>query len=64
MSFDLFFYLTGIDDYDIQNKIWKLFQPNQKNEYLGEDIMHILETYRVEIIGEYQGMKLKRLARK
>ena len=64
MTFDIFFQTIGLDDYDIQQKIWKLFQANQKNEYLGNDIFRLCDKYDVENLGSYNGTIIKRLKRK
>lgn len=64
ITFDDFFECIGLEDYDIQNKIWKLFQPNRKNEYLGEDLVHLQENYNLQILGTYNGYTMKRLIKK
>ena len=64
LTFDAFFYIIGLDDYDIQQKVWKLFQANHKNEYLGDDLIRLQEEYEVQTVGYYNGTNLKRLKRK
>ena len=64
ITFDVFFHIIGLYDYDIQQKVWKLFQKNQKNENLGDDLIKLQEEYEVETIGYYNGTNLKRLRRK
>ena len=60
LTFDMFFQIIGLDDYDIQNKIWKLFRQNQKNEYLGNDKYTILEKYDIKQAGMYNKLVRKR----
>jgi len=64
ITFDDFFEYTGLDDYDIQNKIWKLFQPDKKNEYLEDDIIKIQENYKLILTGTYKNYQMKKLFRK
>ena len=64
ITIDDFFNFIGLDDYDIQNKIWKLFQKDKKNEYLGDDLIRLQENYNLKIIGTCQGQHVKRLVRK
>lgn len=64
ITFDDFFEFTGLDDYDIQNKIWKLFQPDKKNEYLEEDIIYIQENYKLVLTGTYKNYQMKKFIRK
>lgn len=64
ITLDDFFNTIGLDNYDIQNKIWKLFQQNKKNEYLGEDLINLQENYKTVILGKYKNYPLKRLVRK
>ena len=56
-----FFRIIGLKDYDIQNKIWKLFQQNEKNEFLGDDKYKLLEEYNIMSI---KRTDIKRLVKK
>ena len=56
-----FFKIIGLKDYDLQNKIWKLFQQNEKNEFLGDDKYKLLEEYNIQSI---KGTNIKRLIKK
>lgn len=47
-SIDYMFDSIGLDDYDIQHKIWKLFQNEYYNEYLEDDLYRISELYNVK----------------
>lgn len=64
ITFDTLFSFMGLDDYDLQNKIWKLFQQNMKNEFLSDDKYTILEKYDIEAIGKKNGIEARRLVRK
>lgn len=57
----------GLDDYDVIDKVWKIYQNDQCNEYLGNDVFRLADKYRMEC--SYQpvtsdGAYLKRLVRK
>ena len=60
LTFDMFFQIIGLDDHDIQNKVWKLFRQNKKNEYLGDDKYTILETYDIKPAGMCNRLVRKR----
>jgi len=42
----------NFDDLDVCHKVWKLFQENEENEYLGDDVFRIAERYSVKIHGD------------
>lgn len=46
---DLIEMQTNLKDPDVMHKVWKLFQENEKNEYLGDDIFRIADNYNMEI---------------
>ena len=60
LTFDMFFQIIGLDDHDIQNKVWKLFRQNKKNEYLGDDKYTILEKYDIKPAGMCNRLVRKR----
>ena len=60
LTFDMFFQIIGLDDHDIQNKVWKLFRQNKKNEYLGDDKYTILEKYDIKQAGMCNRLVRKR----
>ena len=60
LTFDMFFQIIGLDDHDIQNKVWKLFRQNKKNEYLGNDKYTIFETYDIKPAGMCNRLVRKR----
>ena len=57
---------TSLDfhDQDICHKIWKLFQENEDNEYLGDDVFRIAEEYKLKIVGKTKDTFLKQLIKK
>lgn len=61
--YDLF-NLIGLDDMDLCHKTWKVFQNNQENDYLGDDVFRIAETYDLKIIGVENACFIKRLSKK
>ena len=68
ITLDDVFELINLDDYDIMNKVWKLFQENKENEYLEEDVFKIAQDYEMEVIDLPQlrgtNMYIKKLVRK
>lgn len=49
ISIEYLFHIIGLDNPDIQQKVWKLFCFNQSNEYLEKDMELILDTYKITI---------------
>ena len=64
ITYDMLFAAMGLDDYDLQNKIWKLFQQNIKNEFLEDDKYTILDKYDIKVVGKQNGIEARRLVRK
>lgn len=64
ITLDFVFETIGLDDYDIQDKVWKCLQPKYKNEFLGEDVYHIANYYDVKVIPIGNGRYSKQLIRK
>lgn len=64
ITLDLIFNTIGLDDYDIQNKIWKLFQNNKQNEFLEEDVFKIAESYDLLAIPVERNVYIKKLIKK
>ena len=56
--------MIGLDDYDVQNKVWKLLQDNKQNEFLGEDVFRIAENYDLLAIPIAKNTYIKRLIKK
>lgn len=57
VTLDDFFECIQLDDCDVMNKVWKLFQNNKENEYLGDDVFHIAENYQMNVIPLGRGSK-------
>lgn len=64
VTLDFIFNAIGLDDYDVQNKVWKCFQTNIDNEFLGEDIDNIAEQYKLFAIPIGGNRSIKKLIRK
>ena len=64
VTLDDIFEMIGLDDYDVQNKVWKLFQDNKQNEFLGEDVFRIAENYDLLAIPIAKNTYIKRLIKK
>ena len=47
MTLDDIFSIINLDDVDIQQKVWKLYQSDQSNEFLEEDLYRIAEEYKL-----------------
>lgn len=50
VTLDDFFQCIQLDDWDVMEKVWKLFQNNKENEYLGEDVFRIADNYQLHTI--------------
>lgn len=64
ITLDSFFKTAGIDNPDIQHKIWKLLNPKQKNEYLGDDLLILKENYKLKTIKLDNGYQHKQFIQK
>lgn len=59
------FRMINLDDPDICHKVWKVFQENEENEFLRDDVFKIAEKYNTEIIAQRNdGVYIKRLVKK
>lgn len=56
----------GLEDYDIMNKIWKIFQNNKENDWLGEDVYRLAYEYDLQLVSGplADGSYLKKLIKK
>lgn len=56
----------NLDNPDIMHKVWKLFQNNEKNEWLGDDVFDLAYRYRLLINPNpiSKGRYIKRLVKK
>ncbi|MBQ8681372.1 MAG: hypothetical protein IJ509_00450 [Bacilli bacterium] len=64
ITLDDIFRCINLNDYDMMNKVWKIFQDNKDNEYLGDDVFRIAEEHQMEITPLYNNLYFKRLVRK
>lgn len=62
ISLDYIFSLIHLEDVDIQHKVWKLFQPNVPNEFLGDDIYKLAEEYK--LVMPCSAIKIKKLIKR
>lgn len=59
------FQCINLDDPDLCHKTYKIFQDDQANEYLGDDVFRIAEKYDVEICEKsFNNTYLKKLIKK
>lgn len=47
VTLDDFFNCIHLDDWDIMDKVYKVMYGNSSNEYLGDDVFRIADTYRM-----------------
>lgn len=66
MTSDDLFWMIGLDDEVVQNKIRKFFSTDVASEYLGDDVFRIADQYEVEEISHPYGFpyKAKKLRKK
>lgn len=64
VTLDFIFNTIGLDDYDIQNKVWKCLQSKYKNEFLGDDVYRVAECYDMTAFPIGDGKHLKKLIKK
>ena len=68
ITLDDVFECINLCDYDIMNKVWKIFREDKENEYLGEDVFCLAQDYDMEVLAYPHSAKsnfyIKRLVRK
>lgn len=47
VTLDDVFSIIHLDDVDVQQKVWKLFQPSIPNEFLGDALYNLAEKYKL-----------------
>lgn len=62
VTLDDAFSMIHLDDADIQQKVWKLFQFSIPNEFLGNNLYHLAEKYK--LVRPFPNAPTKRLIRK
>lgn len=64
ITLDDVFSCINLDDQDVCHKVWKLFQDNESNDFLEEDVLRIADTYDLHVLAENNGQCIKKLTRK
>jgi len=64
VTLDFVFETIGLDDYDVQNKVWKCLQNRYENEFLGDDVYHIANSYKMLTVPIGNGKYFKQLIKK
>lgn len=64
ITLDDIFYNLNLFDADFNHKVWKIFQDNEQNEYLGEDMFRIADKYNMVAKQFYDNYYIKKLIRK
>jgi hypothetical protein len=64
VTLDHIFSCINLDDYEICHKVWKIFQNDECNEFLGDDIFRIIDKYDLNIVGIHDNIYLKKLSKK
>lgn len=50
IDLDTFFNAINLNDQDVTHKVWKLFQENEENEWLDNDVFRIAEDYKMKVL--------------
>lgn len=64
ITLDDVFDIIKLDDSDLCHKVWKLFQDNESNEYLGDTVFRIADKYNMEAVKYFDNRYLKVLTKK
>lgn len=64
ITLDLIFSVLNLDDPDFCHKVWKIFNNNEENEYLDDDVFRIAEKYGINIVAQNGNQFVKRLYKK
>lgn len=65
ITLDDIFNIIGLEDYDIMNKVWKIFNDKETNEFLGDDLYHLYEEYQLKVIAQVANNQyIKKLIKK
>lgn len=62
VTLDEIFSIINLQDVDIKQKVWKLYQISIPNEFLGDDIYKLAERYK--LVEPFSGTEIKRLVKK
>lgn len=64
VTLDDVFSAINLDDLDVCHKVWKIFQDNESNEFLGDDVFRISEKYDLNLLVPGEGFYIKKLTKK
>lgn len=64
ITLDFIFNTINLDDPDICHNVWKMFQKDQKEEFLENTVYEIAEKYNLTVAGMYNGILRKQLIKK
>lgn len=65
VTVDTIFEAINLDDPDVCHKVWKLFQENEDNEFLRDDVFRIAEKYDMRVVARRKdGLCVKKLIKK
>lgn len=62
ITLDEIFSIINLQDLNIQQKVWKLFQPTMQNEFLGDDLYALADQCR--LVEPFPHAAIKRLVKK
>ena len=62
VTLDYIFSIINLDDADVQQKVWKLFQSSTPNEFLGDDLYKLAEKYN--LVSPFPDAPIKTLIKK
>lgn len=64
ITLDDCFQFINLDDPDLCHKVWKTFQDNQSNEFLGDTVHYVADKYDMHVRGRVGNCYLKVLTKK
>ena len=62
ITLDEIFSIINLQDLDIQQKVWKLYQPSIPNEFLGDDLYKLAEKYK--LVEPFPNAPMKKLVKR
>ena len=58
------FEMIGIEDVDLYNKVNKIFNDEEENEYIGENVEKLEKEYDLKVYASIGSVEIKRLIKK